>query len=131
MESFFGSPSGQSRSPGCRLLGPDRWGHHPLPDLLPSFLAAYTGVLNDKIGEAAKGVSLSAFRDFPIPNWTIKYSGLMRYKFFKETFKRFSLQHSYRASYTINSFRSNFDYDQNPGGQDNSGFGNFYNRNKF
>ena len=53
----------------------------------------------------------------------------MRYKFFKETFKRFSLQHSYRASYTINSFRSNFDYDQNPGGQDNSGFGNFYNRN--
>ncbi len=90
--------------------------------LIPSFLAAYSG-------SSPSGVSLSAFRSFPIPNWTIKYSGLMRYKFFKETFKRFSLQHSYRASYTINSFRSNFDYDQNPGGQDNSGFGNFYNRN--
>jgi len=89
--------------------------------LIPSFLAAYTG-------SSASGVSLGTFRSFPIPNWTVKYSGLMRYKFFKDTFKRFSLQHSYRASYTINSFRSNFDYDQNPGGQDNSGYGNFYNK---
>jgi cell surface protein SprA len=89
--------------------------------LIPSFLAAYSG-------SSASGVSLSAFRNFPIPNWTVKYSGLMRYKFFKDTFKRFSLQHAYRASYTINSFRSNFDYDQAPGGQDNSGYGNFYNK---
>jgi cell surface protein SprA len=89
--------------------------------LIPSFLAAYSG-------SSGSGVSLSAFRNFPIPNWTVKYSGLMRYKFFKDTFKRFSLQHAYRASYTINSFRSNFDYDQNPNGQDNSGFGNFYNK---
>ena len=89
--------------------------------LIPSFLAAYSG-------SSSSGVSLSAFRNFPIPNWTVKYSGLMRYKFFKDTFKRFSLQHAYRASYTINSFRSNFDYDQNPNGQDNSGYGNFYNK---
>ena len=37
----------------------------------------------------------------------------MRYKFFKDTFKRFSLQHAYRASYTVNSFRSNLDYTDN------------------
>lgn len=72
--------------------------------LLPSFLAAYTGT-------SASGVSLGAFRNIPIPNWTIKYTGLMRYKFFKDKFKRFSLQHAYRASYTVNSFRSNFEYD--------------------
>jgi cell surface protein SprA len=89
--------------------------------LIPSFLSAYSG-------SSASGVSLSAFRSFPIPNWIVKYTGLMRYKFFKDTFKRFSLQHAYRASYTINSFRSNFDYDQTPGGQDNSGYGNFYNQ---
>ena len=89
--------------------------------LIPSFLSAYAG-------SSASGVSLSAFRNFPIPNWTVKYSGLMRYKFFKDTFKRFSVQHAYRASYTINSFRSNFDYDQNPNGQDNTGYGNFYNK---
>jgi cell surface protein SprA len=89
--------------------------------LVPAFLAAYTGV-------DAGGVSLSAFRSFPIPNWTIKYSGLMRYSFFKERFKRFSIQHAYRASYTINSFRSNLDFDPNVTAQDNGGYGNFVNR---
>ena len=82
--------------------------------LLPSFLAAYTG------GDAG-GISLGAFRNIPIPNWTIKYNGLMRYKYFKDRFKRFSLQHGYRASYTINSFRSNFDYDKNSDAKDASG----------
>nr|WP_294774262.1 cell surface protein SprA [uncultured Flavobacterium sp.] len=86
--------------------------------LVPSLLAAYTGLFTTGAGDTAKGISLDAFRDIPIPNWNIKYSGLMRYKFFKDTFKRFSIQHAYRASYTINSFRSNFDYDQNPGGID-------------
>ena len=50
----------------------------------------------------------------------------MRYNFFKETFKRFSLQHTYRASYTINSFRSNLDYSINPEGKDKGG--NFLNK---
>jgi cell surface protein SprA len=88
--------------------------------LIPAFLSAYTG-------SSPGGVSLSAFRNIPIPNWTIKYS-LMRYAFFKEKFKRFSIQHAYRASYTINSFRSNLDYDENRPTQDNGGFGNFYNK---
>ena len=87
--------------------------------LLPSFLAAYSG-------SDANGVSLGAFRNFPIPNWTAKYNGLMRYKLIKDRFKRFSLQHSYRASYTVNSFRSNLDYNQNPNKKDASG--NFFNK---
>nr|WP_315149536.1 cell surface protein SprA [uncultured Flavobacterium sp.] len=85
--------------------------------LLPSFLAAYSGSSADK-------VSFDIFRNFPVPNWAIKYNGLMRYEFFKKTFKRFSLQQNYRASYTVNSFRSNFNYTDNPNGQDDSG--NFY-----
>lgn len=71
--------------------------------LLPAFLAAYTG-------KDASGISLGAFRNIPIPNWTINYTGLMRYKFFKDRFKRFSLRHAYKATYTVNSFRSNLDY---------------------
>ncbi|WP_290842013.1 cell surface protein SprA [Flavobacterium sp.] len=96
--------------------------------LLPSFLAAYTGLGIGKsgYGESAKDISLSAFRDIPIPNWTIKYNGLMRYKFFKDTFKRFSLQSAYRASYTLNSFRSNFEYDPVTNPTDLSG--NFQNK---
>ncbi|WP_370097171.1 cell surface protein SprA, partial [Xanthomarina gelatinilytica] len=72
--------------------------------LLPSFLSAYSG-------KDAGGISLSAIKDFPIPNWDIKYTGLMNLKWFKKRFKRFSLIHGYRASYTINQFRSNLDYD--------------------
>ncbi|MFT5602097.1 MAG: cell surface protein SprA [Flavobacteriales bacterium] len=87
--------------------------------LLPAFLAAYSG-------SDVSGVSLGIFRNFPIPNWAVKYSGLMRYGLFKRTFKRFSLQHNYRASYTINQYRSNFDYDKTPDGVDVSG--NFFNK---
>ena len=88
--------------------------------LIPSFLAAYQGT-------EASGISLSAFRNFPIPNWTIKYSGLMRYQFFKDKFRRFSIQHSYRAMYTMGNYRSNFEYDRFPNAlEPNSG--NFYNK---
>ncbi|WP_276378666.1 cell surface protein SprA [Flavobacterium sp. H4147] len=86
--------------------------------LLPAFVAAYTGA-------DASNSSTGVFRSFPIPNWSIKYNGLMRYKYFKDKFKRFSLQHNYRASYTINQFRSNFDYNDSPKVQDVNT--NFYN----
>ncbi len=82
--------------------------------LIPAFLAAYSG-------NSASSSSLKTFRDIPIPNWTIKYTGLMRYKFFKDNFKRFSIQHGYKATYTINAYRSNFEYDKNPVGTDVGG----------
>jgi cell surface protein SprA len=78
--------------------------------LLPAFLAAYTGLYTTGANESAKSISFSALRNIPIPNWNVKYTGLMRYKFFKDNFKRFSIQHAYRASYTLNSFRSNLEY---------------------
>lgn len=98
---------------------PIGYGKNAQAVLLPAFLAAYTG-------ENANGVSLGATRNIPIPNWVIKYSGLMKLSFFKDNFKRFSLQHGYRSSYTINSIRSNFEFDKNPNGFDQGG--NFNNR---
>jgi cell surface protein SprA len=97
--------------------------------LLPAFLSAYSGgvaVLGSKGSNDASNVSLGIFRNFPIPNWNVKYNGLMRFDFFKKNFKRFSMQHNYRASYTINAFRSNFEYDKTPNGVDASG--NFFNK---
>ncbi len=87
--------------------------------LLASFLAAYTGT---NPNDAALGI----FRNFPIPNWSLKYNGLMRYNFFKNTFKRFSLQHSYQATYTVNAFNSNYNYAKDPNGMDDNG--NYYNQ---
>ena len=92
--------------------------------LLPAFLSAYSG-------KKASKISLGAFRNVPIPNWTLKYTGFMRNKWFKKHFRRFSITHGYRASYTINQFRTNLDYNapdssvdyasQNPNVLDQSG----------
>lgn len=98
---------------------PVGFGRNSQAVLLPSFIAAYSG-------QDAGKVSTNPFRNIPLPNWIIKYTGLMRYKFFKDKFKRFSLQHSYSSHYNINSYRSNFEYTENPNGQDNNGVGNFY-----
>jgi len=82
--------------------------------LLPAFFSAYTG------GNASN-VSLGIFRDIPVPGWNVRYTGLMKIPFFKDKFRRFSLQHQYRSSYSINQYRSNFEYDQNPNGFDTGG----------
>lgn len=81
---------------------PERYGKTSQDVLLPAFFAAYTGQNVDR-------VNLDAFREIPIPNWNIKYTGLMRNKWFKKKFKRFSLSHGYRASYSINSFQTNLE----------------------
>jgi cell surface protein SprA len=94
---------------------PVGFGRNSQQVLLPAFIAAYTGT------DAGK-VSTGVFRDVPLPNWNIKYTGLMRYKFFKDRFRRFSVQHGYKASYNVNSFRSDFESDSDtpvPGVQQN------------
>ncbi|NNL15014.1 MAG: cell surface protein SprA [Flavobacteriaceae bacterium] len=93
--------------------------------LLPSFLSAY-------MGQNAEKTKLSAFRDIPIPNWTLKYTGFMKFKWFKKHFRRFSVTHGYRSNYTINQFRTNLEGVQAlDNGIDSDDFdvnGNLYNR---
>lgn len=73
--------------------------------LIPAFLSAYTG-------QNVEDVSLTPFRDTPLPNWNLKYTGLMQINWFKENFNRFSIQHGYQSAYTLNAFQSNLDYDR-------------------
>lgn len=82
---------------------PEGFGKNTQRVLLPAFLSAYEGSDPNK-------VSTGAFRDIPIPNWQLKYTGLMRIPWFKKTFRRFSIQHGYRSRYTINQFRTNLDF---------------------
>ena len=81
---------------------PEHYGKTSQDVLLPSFFAAYTD-------QGVSRVNLDVFRDIPIPNWNIKYTGLMSKKWFKKKFKRFSLSHGYKASYSINSFQKNLE----------------------
>ncbi len=85
---------------------PEGFGKDNQSVLLPAFLAAYKGANPNKI-------SLRAFRDVPIPNWQIKYTGLMKLPWFRKNFKRFSLQHGYRSTYNITQFRRNLDLPPN------------------
>jgi cell surface protein SprA len=91
---------GTTTFPTDALGYPVGFGRNSQQVLLPAFIAAYSGA-------DASGISTGIFRDMPIPNWNVKYTGLMRYKWFKDKFKRFSLQHGYRASYNVNAYTSN------------------------
>ncbi|MBP0904647.1 cell surface protein SprA [Mariniflexile gromovii] len=82
---------------------PKGFGKNSQAVLLPAFLAAYSG-------QDASKVKTSAFRNVPIPNWDLKYTGFMKFAWFKKNFKRFSLTHGYRSTYTINQFQTNLDY---------------------
>ncbi|HET8737056.1 MAG TPA: cell surface protein SprA, partial [Pricia sp.] len=84
---------------------PQRYGNTQQDVLLPAFFAAYTG-------QDAERVNLDVFRQIPIPNWNIKYTGLMRNEWFQKKFQRFSLSHGYRAAYSINSFQTNLEKSQ-------------------
>jgi cell surface protein SprA len=72
--------------------------------VIPAFLAAYSG-------SSAEQISLDPIKKTPLPNWNLKYTGLMNIKSLKKIFNRFSLTHAYRSSYTINNFQTNLDYD--------------------
>ena len=71
--------------------------------IIASFYSAYTG-------SDPSNVSLNPIKNIPIPNWNIRYTGLMNNKSIRKLFNRFSLSHGYRSSYTINQFQSNLDY---------------------
>ncbi|HZH69869.1 MAG TPA: cell surface protein SprA, partial [Flavobacteriaceae bacterium] len=85
---------------------PVGFGRNSQAVLLPSFIAAYEGRDVNKVN---KGI----FRDVPLPNWDLRYTGLMRLEWFKKHFKRFSIQHGYRSGYTVNQFQTNLDYNRN------------------
>ena len=74
--------------------------------LLPAFLAAYSG-------DNANSVKLGLFRNIPIPNWTLRYNGLMKIDWFKDNFSSFTLTNGYKSSYTISNYTNNLQYDVN------------------
>ncbi len=102
-EKFYGNSTYARDTEGYPL----GFGKNNQAVLLPAFLAAYSG-------QDANKVKTSAFRDVPIPNWDLKYTGLMKFAWFKKHFKRFSITHGYRSTYTINQFSTNLNLNLNP-----------------
>ncbi len=67
--------------------------------LVPAFIAAYTG-------QDPNEVNLTPFPKFPIPNWTLTYSGLSKLKGFKKKFRSITINHSYSSSYDVRNYNS-------------------------
>ena len=67
--------------------------------MIPAFLEAYTS--------SGKG-SLDIFPTLArmLPNWTIRYSGLSKLKWFSEHFKSFNINHAYKSVFSIGSYAS-------------------------
>lgn len=101
-EDFYGTTNFERDEEGF----PVGFGKTSQNVLLPAFISAYKG------SDASKEKT-GIFRDVPLPNWDVKYTGLMNIKWFKKNFKRFSIQHGYRSSYTVNQFQTNLDFDRN------------------
>ena len=67
--------------------------------MIPAFLSTYTSM---------GGNSLSLFPAISklLPNWTVRYSGLGRLPWFRDVFKSFNINHSYKSIYAVGSYSS-------------------------
>ena len=90
-------------NPALGAFNPNAFGENSQQVLLPAFMAAYSGKNPEK-------VNTGLFRNIPIPNWTLRYNGLMKFKWFKKNFSNFVVSHGYRSSYTVSSFTNNLQY---------------------
>lgn len=71
--------------------------------LIPAFMAAYSGNKPSK-------QTLNKFPAIPMPNWTVKYDGLIDIPWVRKRFKTISVSHGYSATYSVNSYQTNLFY---------------------
>jgi len=82
--------------------------------LIPAFLAAYTGT-NPNTTELYRDAR--KFQNIiPKPNWRLTYNGLAKVKGLSEIFQNVSITHGYKSTLTINSFNTNFQFDETNNG---------------
>ncbi len=98
------------------------WGPTSQEVTIPAFMAAYMGL-------DPKSVELDVFNTPVAPNWRVSFDGLTKSPFFKQYFKRFNINHSYRSTLTT-SYLTNLSYEEDaltglPTSYDQSEFGNF------
>jgi cell surface protein SprA len=74
--------------------------------VLYSFVSAYSG-------KDARNISLIPFPKIPMPNWTLSYNGLTVIPAVQKLFKTVTISHAYRSTYSVNSWRTNIDFDPN------------------
>lgn len=84
---------------------PVGYGSNSQEVLYYSFLAAYSGTNAGNIKVS------SPFPSFPIPNWRITFNGLTQIKAVEKLFRSVNITHAYRSMLSINSWRTNVQFD--------------------
>lgn len=79
------------------------YGKYSQDVLIPAFLAAYSDV-------NPANIELNSMPAIPKPNWRITYTGLTRIEFLQQYFSSISLNHSYRSTYSVNTFNKPLSY---------------------
>ena len=85
---------------------PIGYGKNSQSVLIGAFVSAYSGISPDEI-------KTDPLSKASLPNWNMKFTGFNNLKSFKKTFQRFTISHGYRASYTINNYQANLNFDPN------------------
>ena len=80
--------------------GYDGFSYNSAEVLIPAFLAAYGDLDPNE-------VAMNGRPNLPMPNWNLNYNGLMKIPWFKKNFQSFTLTHTYKSMYTMNTFQSN------------------------
>jgi cell surface protein SprA len=81
--------------------------------VLGSFMTAYN---NSRINSK----NIDPLQNTPLPNWSINYSGLTKYKFTKKFLKSFIVRHGYSSSVSVNGMQTNLNGTQDQNGNLNN-----------
>lgn len=86
----------------------DGYGASQQEVVLGAFLTSYT---NRSVSEK----NVDPIRNLPLPNWSINYNGLKKFKFMKKHLKNFVLRHSYNSTVSVSGIQTNLnaEFDSN------------------
>tara|TARA_R110002072_G_scaffold303031_1_gene491510 strand:- start:2203 stop:9507 length:7305 start_codon:yes stop_codon:yes gene_type:complete len=68
--------------------------------VLGAFLTSYT---NRNINEK----NINPIKNVPLPNWSINYNGLKKFKFMKKVLRNFVLRHAYSSTVSVSGMQTN------------------------
>jgi len=86
---------------------PDGFPSYSQDVVIPAFISTYVDGTNpNKISLSAVKPIFSILR----PDWRIDYDGFMQFGFFKNKFRSFKVQHSYKGVFTMGGYQNNPDW---------------------
>jgi len=99
--------AGLGKTPDGYFVG---YGRYAQDVLIPSFIAAYTGIDPKQVGliqQSNPNIKSNPFKSIkPKPNWRVTYTGLTRNETLAKTFSAITFTHAYTGSLGMNSFNS-------------------------